>query len=113
MWDIDNRNPYAAESTWDRSKDGVPEWIVAVKGTFEIRADGEAVLAEKQLEPLIQAEYNGEDGVSSLRYDADLVGQKPTTDIIVNGTAYSPGGRPRTDFTSGLQIGPVRKLLRV
>jgi len=113
MWDVDNQTPYAAEATWDRSKDGVPEWIVAVKGTFEIRADGEAVLAEKQLEPLIQAEYNGEDGVSSLRYDADLVGQKPTTDIIVNGTAYSPGGRPSNDFSIGLQIGPLRKLVRV
>ena len=66
-----------------------------------------------QVQPLIAAEYNGEDGASSLRYDADLVGQKPTTDIIVNGTAYSPGGRPSTDFPIGLQIGPVRKLLRV
>jgi len=113
MWDVDNQTPYAAESTWDRSIDGVPEWIVAVKGTFEILENGEPVLAEEQLEPLIQPEYQGADGASSLRYDADLVGQKPTTDIIVNGTAYAPGGRRSTDFPIGLQVGPVHKVLRV
>ncbi len=112
MWEIDNQTPYAAEATWDRSRDGVPEWIVAVKGTFEIR-NGEAVLAREQLEPLISAEYNGDDGTSSLRYDADLVGQKPTTDIIVNGTAYAPRGRPSAEFQIGLQVGSVQKSLRV
>jgi hypothetical protein len=113
MWDVDNQTPYSADSIWDRSKEGVPEWIVAVKGTFEVRADGEAVVAEEQLEPLVAAEYNGDGGVSSLRYDADLVGAKPTTDIVVNGTAYSPGGRPSVDFPIELRVGPLRKVLRV
>jgi hypothetical protein len=113
MWSIRNQTPYKVGKTWGRSKEGVPEWIVSVKGTFEIRANGALALAEDQLEPLIAPEYNGEDGSSSLRYDADLVGAKPTTDIIVNGTAYAPGGRPSTDFPVGLRVGPVKKILRV
>jgi hypothetical protein len=46
MWALDNRTPYKAGSTWGRDKDGVHEWIVAVKGTFDIRPDGSLVLSE-------------------------------------------------------------------
>jgi len=113
MWSIRNQTPYAVDSTWARSKDGEPEWIVAVKGTFDIRSDGEIVLAEEQLPPLIAPEYNSEDALSSLRYDADLVGAKPTTDIVVNGTAYAPNRRPSSDFLVGMKVGPVQKVIRV
>ena len=34
MWSIANHTPYKVGSTWGRDKDGVHEWIVAVKGTF-------------------------------------------------------------------------------
>ena len=89
MWAVTNHTPYAAGRTWGRDKNGLHEWIVAVKATFDIKANGELVLAEKQLPPLLAPEYNGDDGVSSLRYEADLVGTKPATDVVLNGTAYA------------------------
>jgi hypothetical protein len=113
MWSIDNRTPYQIERAWGRDADGVHEWIVAVKGTFDIRADGSLALAEEQLAPLLMAQYHGKPGLSSLRYDADVVTSKPTTDVVLNGTAYAPGGRPSTEFTIGMVVGPVRKALRV
>jgi hypothetical protein len=113
MWAITNYTPYKVESTWGRDKDGVHEWIVAVKGTFDITPDGSLMLADEQLEPLLLPEYNGEAGVSSLRYDADLVAPKPTTDVVLNGTAYAPKGRPSTDFLVSLRVGRVHKVIRV
>jgi hypothetical protein len=113
MWAIANRTPYRADSTWTRDQDGVHEWIVAVKGTFVIGRDGTTVLADEQLEPLIAPEYTGDPGVSSLRYDADLVAPKPTTDVLINGTAYAPKGRPSTDFIVEMRVGPITKALRV
>lgn len=113
MWAITNRTPYKAESTWGRDKDGIHEWIVAVKGTFDIQPDGKLSLADEQLDPLLLPEYNGEIGQSSLRYDADLVAPKPTTDVVLNGTAYAPNGRPSTDFLIALRVGPIKKVLRV
>jgi hypothetical protein len=86
---------------------------VAVKGTFDIKPDGRVVLADEQLPPLIAPEYNGEDGVSSLRYDADLVGTKPTTDVVLNGKAYAPGGRPTTEFVVSLRVGKIHKQIKV
>jgi hypothetical protein len=113
MWAIANRTPYAVGKAWGRDKDGVHEWIVVVKGTFDIKRDGKLKLAEKQVEPLLMAEYYGEDGASSLRYEADLVGPKPTTDILLNGTAYAPTGRPATEFLVSLRVGNVRKPINV
>jgi hypothetical protein len=113
MWATVNRTPYKVESTWGRDKEGVHEWIVAVKGTFEIKPDGSVKLADEQLEPLLLPEYNGEVGVSSLRYDADLVAPKPTTDVVLNGTAYAPKGRPSTDFLISLRVDRIRKVIRV
>ena len=82
MWAVTNRTPYKVGRVWGRDKEGVHEWIVAVKGTFDIKSDGSLRLADEQLEPLLLPEYNGEPGVSSLRYDADLVALKPTTDVV-------------------------------
>src|SRR6266403_1807359 len=109
MWAIENHTPYKVRKTWGRDKDGVHEWIVAVKGTFDILADGSVELSEEQLEPLRLPEYYGESGLSSLRYDADLVAPKPITDVILNGTAYAPGGQPSTDFLVRMKVGDVQK----
>ena len=70
MWSLVNNTPFAAERAWDRDRDGVHEWIVAIKGTFSIRPDGSVAIADKQMEPLLLPEYLAEDGTSSLCYDA-------------------------------------------
>jgi hypothetical protein len=113
MWGIMNRTPYKVGRSWGRDKDGVHEWIVAVKGTFDIKPGGSLRLADEQFEPLLLPEYNGEYGESSLRYDADLVAPKPTTDVVLNGTAYAPKGRPSTDFLVSLRVDQVHKVIRV
>lgn len=113
MWAIKNHTPYKVESTWGRDKEGVHEWIVAVKGTFDIKPDGSLKLADEQIEPLLLPEYHGEQGVSSLRYDADLISPKPTTDVIFNATAHAPGGRPSKSFQVSVRVGSIRKVIRV
>jgi hypothetical protein len=113
MWALENRTPYRAGKTWARDKDGVHEWVVAVKATYDVYPNGQVKLADDQVDVLRVPEYNGEPGASSLRYDADLVSMKPTTDIVLNGTAYSPGGRPRTQFEVSMRIGSIQKSLKV
>ncbi len=113
MWAIRNRTPYGVGSTWGRTKDGVHEWIVAVRATFDIGPQGKVTLADEQPVPLLLAEHVGEEGASSLRYEADLISPKPTTDILLNGTAYAPGGRPTTQFPVTLRVDGREKVLRV
>ncbi|MEM0962678.1 MAG: DUF2169 domain-containing protein [Bacteroidota bacterium] len=113
MWAIDNQTPFAARGLWGRDRDGVHEWLVSVKGTYDILPTGELRLCDEQPEPRIEPLYRGEPGSSSLVYDTEVTGLKPTTDIVVNGTAYAPGGRARTSFDLAIQVGPVRKTIRV
>jgi hypothetical protein len=113
VWAVKNRTPYTVGRTWGRNKDGVHEWIVCVRATFDIHAGGRVTLADEQPEPLLLPEYTGEDGISSLRYEADLAAPKPTTDVIVNGTAHAPGGRPSKEFSVSVRVDDIQKTLRV
>lgn len=113
MWALDNRTPYAAERTWIRDKNGAHHWIVVVKATFDIGENGKLTLADEQLPPLYAPEYWGEPGLSSIRYEADLVPPKPGTDVIVNAHAYAPGGKPARSVDVVLKVGKLTKTLRV
>ena len=113
MWAIDNRTPFKAAKSWGRDRDGVHEWLVAVKAAFDICDDGSLRLADEQSAPLQMPEYCGEPGASSLKYDSDVVAPKPTTDIILNGTGYAPRGRASNDFTVTVRVAAIEKTLRV
>jgi hypothetical protein len=111
MWQVDNRTPFAAERGWVRDRDGAEVWLVALKCTFDILPDGATVVSAEQPPVLRAAEYYGEPGKSSVRYESDLVLTKTTTDIIVLGHAYAL--RPVTQLDVGFRVGPVQKVLRV
>jgi hypothetical protein len=113
MWQVDNRTPFAAERCWVRDRHGAEVWILAVKCTFDIAADGSTVVSEDQPPVLQVPVYNGEPGRSSLKFEADLVPTKNTTDVIVVGHAYAPRGRPVAQMDVGFRVGPVLKVVDV
>ncbi len=113
MWQLDNRTPFAAERGWVRDRHGAEVWLVAVKCTFDIGADGTTRPSPQQPPVLRLPAYNAEDGRSSIRFEHDLVLTKVTTDTIVAGHAYAPGGRPVTQLDVGFRVGPVQKMLKV
>ncbi len=110
---LDNQTPYEAERTWVRDKDGRHHWIVVVKATYDIGTDGTPSLSEEPVAPLYAPEYHGADGLSSLRYEADLTAMKPGTDVYLNAVAYAPQGRPSEKVTVSVQINRLRKDLLV
>lgn len=113
MWALHNQTPFAADRTITVDVNGARHYVVVVKGTFDILRDGSLALAEEQVEAKAAPEFTGDDGASSLLYEADLIAAKPRTDILVNGKAYAPGGRPATRVTVGLQTPLGNKALLV
>jgi len=113
MWGLDNQTPYLAQPTWTVDKNSVKSWVVVVKGTFDILPDGSTGLAEKQEEPLFSPVYSGEPGKSSIIYEADLVHSKKNTDILLNGHAYAPRGKPARQVEVTMTVGVLAKKLLV
>jgi len=110
---LDNHTPYAAERNWVLDKQAAKSWVVAVKATFDILPDGTTKVADKQEDPLYGEEYSGEPGKSSVLYDADLAGPKSGTDVVLNGHAYAPGGKPTTSVTVAMKVDKITKELKV
>lgn len=113
MWQIDNRTPFAAERSWFRDRNGAEVWVVAVKCTFDIRPDGSTEVSSEQPPVLRVPEYVGEPAQSSLKYEADLILTKTTTDVVVVGHAYAPEGQPVAQMEAGFRVGPIQKVVRV
>ena len=88
--------------------------VVVVKGTFRIPQNGEQPeLADEQL-PLVMADtFSGEPGFSAPIYEADFPPYKPRCDVLLNGSAYAPGGRPTRKVAVTLGVGPWLKSFNV
>ncbi|MFM0521675.1 MULTISPECIES: DUF2169 domain-containing protein [Caballeronia] len=113
MWSVANPTPFAADYQWGMDKNGNRIWMIVVKATFDIQSDGRCRLAVKN-EPVRQvAQPYGEFGQSSLQYETDLLGVKPTTDILVMGDAIAPRGRAVTALEVSLRAAAIHKRLRV
>jgi hypothetical protein len=94
--------------------DGRESIVVVVKGTFTIPAQGkEPQLAEEQV-PLMMADVStGEPGFSAPLYESDFAPYKPTCDVLLNGSAYAPDGKPVERVTVSLRVGTMKKSFNV
>ena len=105
-----NATRMVAGYTMGLQPDGRELLVVVVKGTFAIPRDGgEAKLAGKQV-PLVEADvFTGEPGFSAPLYESDYAPRKPRCDVLLNGSAYVPGGRPTERVTVALKVGSWSK----
>jgi hypothetical protein len=95
--------------------DGRELLVVVVKGTFTIPASpsAEPKLAEEQA-PLVDADvFTGEPGFSAPLYECDFAPRKPFCDVLLNGSAYAPRGKPTERVTVSLRVGAVAKSFSV
>ena len=94
--------------------DGRELLVVVVKGTFTIPRNGEGPkLAEKQV-PLVMSDvFTGEPGLSAPLYEIDYAPRKPRCDVLLNGSAHAPGGRPAERVRVSLRVGSLTKAFDV
>ncbi|GLS31130.1 hypothetical protein SAMN04488498_12437 [Mesorhizobium albiziae] len=92
------------------------DWIVVVvKGTFDFPETPNApVRKSAEQMPLVFADtQTGEPGYSATVWETDFAFRKPRCDVILNGCAYSPGGRPAERVPVGVKVGNWSKLFEV
>lgn len=112
---LDNSSPFVAGYTLGIEPSGREHLVVAIKGTFTIpERDGDTARLAPEQAPLVMAdEFWGEPGFSATRYEVDFALRKPRCDVLLNGSAYAPDGRPTERVRVGLQLGSLRKSFTV
>lgn len=83
--------------------------VLAVRGSFDIENGKILRLAEVQEPLVLQDQYYGDPGSTSLRFDSGMTPYKPHTDILVEATAYSPSGLAEDKWISHLSVGSIQK----
>jgi hypothetical protein len=110
-----NQMGYPHQFTMGMDKAG-HEWIVVVvKGTFDFPATpGGLVQKSAEQVPLVMADtQTGVPGYSATLWETDFAFRKPRCDVIANGCAYAPGGRPAERVPVGIKVGNWSKLFEV
>ena len=112
--DLLNSTGMLAGYTMGMKPDGREMLVVAIKGTFTIPKPGEKPqLAEQQI-PLIMADtFTGEPGFSAPLYEVDYAPIRRRCDVLLNGSAYAPHGRPARMVQVGLKLGAFIKTFNV
>ena len=101
---LTNTTQFPALAFQATGQHGQPSQVVAMRATFDIKPDGALQVSDEQQPLALTDECFGEVNKSSVRQESDLVPFKPKCDVIVNATAYAPGGRPSTGFIVGVQV---------
>jgi len=105
-----NATKMQAGYTLGLQPDGRELLVVVVKGTFTIPPPGEEPnLADEQV-PLVDADvFTGEPGFSAPLYESDYAPRKLRCDVLLNGSAYAPGGKPTERVPVSLRVGSWSK----
>jgi hypothetical protein len=111
-------NATAMQAAWTMGIDpsGREHVVVVVKGTYLIPDDGgPLVLAPKEQQvPLVMADtFTGAPGLSAPVHEAEFAWAKPRCDVLLNGTAYAPGGRAAERVRVGVKLGDWQKVFDV
>jgi hypothetical protein len=85
---------------------------VIVKGTFVFDSN-QCEPADDQLPIAYGDIYHDEAAGGAIRYESDIVPFKPRTDIVLEASAYAPGGKPAEIVPAAVKVGPVEKRIVV
>jgi hypothetical protein len=110
-----NQTGFPHEFTMGMDKAGHEYIVVVVKGTFDFpEAANRPVRKSAEQVPLVMADtQTGEPGYSATLWETDFAFRKPRCDVIANGCAYAPGGRPAERVTVGIKVGGWSKAFEV
>lgn len=108
--DLINATNMIAGYTMGMEPSGRELLVVAIKGTFNIPQDGSEPKLMDELVTLVDADvYTGDPGFSAPLYEVDYAPHKLRCDVLLNGSAYAPSGRPAKKVPVKLRVGNMVK----
>jgi hypothetical protein len=108
---LSNTTPFDATFVVLPDVDGVTSIFTMVKGTFTV--DSALRVADEQV-PISMADVHYDDpGKTSVRQPSDVCLGKSSTDVLLVGSAWAPGGQPAWQSDVSLGVNGVTKSARV
>lgn len=105
MLQIRNGSPFAAGIALLPNADGIDTLYLVVKGTFTLESTPR--VADEQV-PIVAAPKHVDDPASSgMTHAPDIGLSKPSTDVLLVGSAFAPDGRPTSRVDVSVTVGPV------
>jgi hypothetical protein len=86
---------------------------ILVKRTYDMVAGKRCPRAEADQKLIPGDMHYGDPMNSTVKLETDFYPFKVATDVVLNGTAYAPRGKPVAALTAALQVGQHRKEVRV
>ena len=113
--EIHNQTRTLSEFTMGMDKAGREHLSLVVKGTYAFPDDErDEPRPSPEPRPLVMAdEFTGEPGHSATLWESDFAFRKPACDVVLQGAARAPGGRPAERVRVGLKVGRWSKVLDV
>ena len=110
-----NQTGFVHQFTMGMDKAAHEYLVVVVKGTFDFpESPGGPVRRSAEQVPLVMADtHTGEPGYSATLWETDFAFRKPRCDVVANGCAYAPGGRPAERVPVGIKLGAWSKIFEV
>src|SRR5579863_2600851 len=91
----------------------VPSATLIAKGTYKIE-NRKAAVCSADPDPICPDIFlNDDDPAGILIYPSDLAYFKPSTDVLIAGSAYAPHSHPVSSLTVSVQIGAWQKEVRI
>jgi hypothetical protein len=110
---LDNRSPFSAETFVVPDKNGQEALLLVIAANFIRAKRGGLAVAENQ-DSIRPADITrGNPATSSIVYESDIALAKPSTDVLINGYAYSPRGRRTGQVPVQFLLGDIKKALVV
>jgi hypothetical protein len=106
-----NQTRYLHQFTMGMDKSGREYLSFVVKGTFAFpeRSSDPPRPAKDQRALVMADEFTGAPGFSATLWESDFAFRKPRCDVVLQGAAYAPGGRPAERVRVGLKVGDWSK----
>ena len=111
MLQLINNTPFNSQLIITSNLKGEDVALLSIKATFTILP--KVTLAKAQVPIILTDEFLAAPEASSLLHACECLLMKPTQDLILNGTAWSPTGKPLSQFTCGMRINNFEKNISI
>jgi hypothetical protein len=112
---IKNARLFPSALAFGKTVEGTSFLSIIIKGTFTIPTGGGVARPAAEQLPIFTADepYDPKQPGGVLKFESDLVPFKPRSDVVLVGHAYAPFGRAAKVVDVEIEVGAIRKKLRV